>query len=51
MLSTPLTSVRQPTRKLGWTAADMLLRGDVEGATRHVEFTPELIVRASSRPA
>lgn len=49
MLSTPLTSVRQPTRKLGWTAADILLRGDDDRTgVEHVEFTPELIVRASS---
>lgn len=49
MLSTPLTSVRQPTRKLGWTAADILLRGGSgNGGQAHVEFAPELIVRASS---
>lgn len=48
MLSTPLSSVRQPTRKLGWTAADMLLRARSDVATQHIEFTPELIVRASS---
>lgn len=50
MLSTPLTSVRQPTRQLGWTAADLLLRGDDAPRPHQVEFTPELIVRASSRP-
>jgi len=50
MLSTPLTSVRQPTRQLGWTAADILLRGDPDQRAQHVEFTPELIVRASSKP-
>ena len=49
MLSTPLTSVRQPTRKLGWTAADLLLQGEGKRAARHVEFTPELVVRASSQ--
>lgn len=49
MLGTPLTSVRQPKRALGWTAADILLRGDDDTTTpRHVEFTPELVVRASS---
>lgn len=51
MLATPLTSVRQPTRQLGWTAADMLLRGDRSTPARRVEFTPELVVRASSRVA
>lgn len=49
MLSTPLTSVRQPTRQLGWTAADMLLHEPPDQRVRHVEFTPELIVRASSK--
>lgn len=50
MLSTPLTSVRQPTHTLGWTAADILLRsGPDEG--EQVTFTPELIVRSSSVPA
>ncbi len=51
MLTTPLTSVRQPKRQLGWTAADILLRGDDEGTERHVEFVPELVVRASSGAA
>lgn len=49
MLSIPLTSVRQPTRQLGWTAADILLREDSDERPRQVEFTPELVVRASSR--
>jgi LacI family transcriptional regulator len=50
MLTTPLTSVRQPTHELGRTAADLLLRaagGAGEPAT-HIEFQPELVVRASS---
>ena len=42
-LMTPLTSVRQPMRQLGWAAADLLLTG-----TPHALFEPELIVRASS---
>jgi LacI family transcriptional regulator len=42
-LMTPLTSVRQPMRQLGWAAADLLLTD-----TPHVLFEPELIVRASS---
>lgn len=45
-LITPLTSVRQPMRKIGWTAADLLLEAD--GGARHVSFAPELVVRAST---
>lgn len=50
MLTTPLTSVRQPTHELGRVAADLLLRAAAsEGrVAQHVEFRPELIVRASS---
>jgi len=51
MLATPLTSVRQPARQLGWTAADILLSGGERTQSRHVEFTPELVVRASSGAA
>jgi len=47
----PLTSVRQPRDLLGRTAVDLLLR-EAEGPPGHVhqqvEFTPELVVRASS---
>jgi LacI family transcriptional regulator len=43
-LAVPLTSVRQPMRELGWAAADLLLTG-----TPHELFTPELVVRASSK--
>jgi len=42
-LMTPLTSVRQPMRQLGWAAADLLLTD-----TTHALFEPELIIRASS---
>ena len=42
-LMTPLTSVRQPMRQLGWAAADLLLTG-----TPHSPFEPQLIVRTSS---
>lgn len=42
-LMTPLSSVRQPMRQLGWAAADLLLTGQA-----HPLFEPELIVRASS---
>jgi len=60
----PLTSVRQPRYELGRTACELLLqeaidqqRGAASGEPGHhhrqVEFTPELVVRASSgrRPA
>lgn len=50
MLATPLTSVRQPTHTLGWTAADILLRTGA-GDPDQVVFQPELVVRASSGPA
>lgn len=49
MLTTPLTSVRQPTHTLGWTAADILLRTGL-GDAEQVVFTPELVVRSSSVP-
>jgi LacI family transcriptional regulator len=42
-LMTPLSSVRQPMRQLGWAAADLLLTEH-----RHSLFEPELVVRASS---
>ena len=49
MLTTALTSVRQPMHTLGWTAADMLLSRRSSGpAAEQVEFEPELVVRASS---
>ncbi|SED53737.1 LacI family DNA-binding transcriptional regulator [Ruania alba] len=48
MLTTPLTSVRQPMHTLGWTAADMLLTESGTDAARQVEFAPELVVRGSS---
>lgn len=44
-LATPLTSVRQPMRQLGWAAADLLLS---PGGTVEKVFEPELVVRASS---
>ena len=48
-LVVPLSSVHQPMRKLGETAADMLLLPP--GAEPdHVLFKPELIVRKSSDP-
>ncbi|OLF16349.1 LacI family DNA-binding transcriptional regulator [Actinophytocola xanthii] len=47
----PLTSVRQPRRQLGRTAAALLLRETRDRDHRHekVLFTPELVVRRSTR--
>ena len=47
----PLTSVRQPRRQLGESAADLLLAEASEPDHQHrqVTFTPELVVRASTR--
>jgi LacI family transcriptional regulator len=48
-LSTSLTTVRQPTYQLGYTATALLL-ADADGATRHqqVVFQPELVSRESA---
>ena len=47
----PLTSVRQPAQRLGRTAAELLLAetADPEVAHQAVVFTPELVVRESTR--
>ena len=47
----PLTSVRQPRRRLGETAAEMLLEEARGGEHQHRQlmFNPELVVRASTR--
>jgi len=47
----PLSSVRQPRRRLGQTAAGLLLdeAANPEHSHRQVVFTPELVVRASTR--
>ncbi|MCP2263578.1 LacI family DNA-binding transcriptional regulator [Promicromonospora thailandica] len=45
-LSTPLTSVRQPTHELGVRAADLLLTAP--DTAEHVMFQPTLVVRTSS---
>lgn len=53
VLSTPLTSVRQPRYEIGRTAAELLLEETARSRVhRHqqVQFQPELIVRASSSP-
>ncbi|HVX47722.1 MAG TPA: substrate-binding domain-containing protein [Mycobacteriales bacterium] len=51
MLSTPLTSVRQPKYRLGQAAAELLLAEADDGDHRHEQrlFQPELVVRESSR--
>lgn len=47
----PLTSVRQPAVAIGRAAVELLLEHDGEQPQpRQVRFTPELIVRESSRP-
>ncbi|WP_103353513.1 LacI family DNA-binding transcriptional regulator [Amycolatopsis sp. CA-128772] len=47
----PLTSVRQPARRLGRTAAELLLAetSDPKPERQAVVFTPELVVRESTR--
>lgn len=54
ILSTPLTSIRQPRYRLGRAAADLVL-AEATQATDHkhrqIQFQPELVVRESSRVA
>ena len=47
----PLTSVRQPRRDLGRTAAEFLLdeSNNPEHQHQQIEFTPELVARTSTR--
>jgi LacI family transcriptional regulator len=48
-----LTSVHQPRHEIGRTAARLLLDESADQQThehRHVEFMPELVVRASTAP-
>jgi LacI family transcriptional regulator len=47
----PLTSVRQPRHRLGETAAELLIdeASNPDHRHRQVVFTPELVVRASTR--
>ena len=50
----PLSSIRQPSVLIGYTALDLLLREADGGATfahEHIVFDPELVVRDSTRPA
>jgi len=52
VLSTPLTSVRQPKYELGRMAAELLLDEALHPADhehKHIVYQPELIVRESSR--
>ena len=51
LAAVPLTSVRQPRRELGRTAAELLLDEASNPAHEHqqVLFTPELVARASTR--
>jgi LacI family transcriptional regulator len=51
LAAVPLTSVRQPRRELGRTAAELLLDEAANPAHEHqqVLFTPELVARASTR--
>ena len=52
MLSTPLTSIRQPKYELGRTAAELLLdetSNPTSHQHKHIVYQPELIVRESSR--
>jgi LacI family transcriptional regulator len=50
-LAVPLTSVRQPTREMGYQAAELLLRQASDGEVREIVFHPELVVRASTAGA
>ena len=53
VLTTPLTSIRQPKYELGRTAAELLLdeaRNPASHRHKHIVYQPELIVRESSRP-
>jgi LacI family transcriptional regulator len=53
-VSPPLTTIRQPTRNLGITAVELLLKdlaGDRPLGTQYVELETELIIRESTGPA
>ena len=52
VLSTPLTSIRQPKYELGRAAAELLLdeaNNPTSHKHQHIMYQPELIVRESSR--
>ena len=44
----PLSSVRQPTELMGYSALDMLLRTQRSGEIETLVFQPELVIRRSS---
>lgn len=47
----PLSSIRQPTKRIGATAVDLLIAAAEDPATHraeHVVFQPELVIRAST---
>jgi LacI family transcriptional regulator len=44
----PLSSVRQPTELMGYSALDMLLRTERTGEIETLVFQPELVIRRSS---
>lgn len=47
----PLSSIRQPSELIGYTAVDMLLReaaGGADFAHEQIVFQPELVVREST---
>lgn len=48
-LDPALTTVRQPSFDMGVAAAELLVKGAGRDAGEHVEFDPQLIVRASTR--
>ena len=51
-LSPPLTTIRQPTYRVGWAAAELLLTEGLAGHRhREVRFIPDLVVRGSTAPA
>jgi len=52
VLSTPLTSIRQPKYELGRAVAELLLdeaNNPISHQHKHIMYQPELIVRESSR--
>jgi len=50
MLSTPLSSIRQPKYQLGRTAAELMLAEDgPDHVHQQILFQPELVIRESSR--
>lgn len=46
-LTVPLSSIRQPNRRMGWAAADILM--NPPAGAPHVVFQPELVVRESTQ--